>query len=504
MNPEDPGNKTVMMNRFPLHRLAAFILLAFVSAKAEENAPLFETFDLDVGETVTSRSGEEVTLVSVDEPKGEVWGEISRPVVTVSVDGNEVILVAGMYRLPVSIPGRGGGVQIDCPITGGLRDNSHIDHWALEKDARLRVWPGNSPWIAPGTFGYPLKQRWFASHTAFSNEPVAPRPDGRLYYHAGLDLGGCEGLTEVIAATDALIVSVGNKILPGHEPTKGSPVNPRYDVLYLLDDRGWYYRYSHLHSFDQALRPGMRVKLGQRLGLLGKEGGSGGWTHLHFEAKSRQPSGRWGTQDAYAFLWQGYRAIHDPELIAVARPGHICFEGDSVTHDGSRSWAQEGEIERYRWQFSDGSTADGASVRKRYDVAGSYRETLTITDSEGQTDVSFVRVQVFRRGEGGTVAPPRVHATYHPTFGIRAGESITFQVRSFGTTHGEETWDFGDGSEPVTTRSDGNVEQLAKDGYAVVEHVYKKPGDYLVHVWRRDEKGILAEDRLFVRVGEER
>lgn len=484
-----------------------FLLFAMPSGleaqEASPRKPLFETWDLTVGETVTTEAGNRITLVSVEEPRGEVWGEISRPEVVVSVDGEKVVLVAGMYRLPVRVALAGGGaVQLDCPITGGLRDNSHIDHWGLEVDARLRVWPGDSPWIAPGTFGYPLEQRWFASHTAFSNEPVAPRPDGQLYYHAGLDLGGCEELTEVVAATDALVVSVGNRILPGHEPTKGSPVNPRYDVLYLLDDRGWYYRYSHLHSFDPEIRPGMRVKMGERLGLLGKEGGSGGWTHLHFEIKSRQPSGKWGTQDGYAFLWQGYRALHDPPLIAVARPGHICFAGDSVTLDGSRSWAREGAVTGYEWRFSDGTGAEGSEVRRRYDTPGSFRETLAVTDSEGRTDVNFVRVRVFRRGDDGeSVAPPRVHATYHPTTGIRPGDRVTFKVRAFGTTHGEETWDFGDGSAPVTTKSDGNVEQLAPDGYAVTGHVYEEPGDYLVHVWRKDEHGVLAEDRLFVRVG---
>ena len=39
--------------------------------------------------------------------------------------------------------------------------------------------------------------------------------------------------------------------------------------------------------------------------------------HLHFEIKNRKPSGRWGTEDSYAFLWQGYRNLHDPEGYAT-------------------------------------------------------------------------------------------------------------------------------------------------------------------------------------------
>jgi len=459
---------------------------------------LFETRDVNLGEVVDV-DGAKVKLVSVDEPMGDVWGEIAHPRVVVEVNGERASLVAGNYRLPTKV----GGVQIDCPITGKLQENSHIDHWALEKDARLRVWPGDSAWIAEGTFGYPVKQKFFGSKTSFSNEPVSGRPNGQLYYHAGLDIGGCEKLIDVVAATDALVVSAGNKILPGHEPAAGSPVEPRYDVLYLLDDRGWYYRYSHLDSFDESIRAGARVKLGQRLGALGKEGGSGGWTHLHFEIKSRQPSGRWGTQDGYAFLWQGYRELYDPQVIAVARPGHVVVAGGSVQHDGARSWSRAGGIKSWRWQFSDGSAADGAVAEKRYESRGSFVETLQVIDDSGATDYDFVPVKVFGRDEQGQVIdPPRVHATFYPTFDPRVGQSIIFKARSFNTTHGEERWNFGDGSGEAKTRSDGNVEQRAGDGYAVIKHTYEKPGDYLVHVWRTDEHGAHAEDRLHVRVVE--
>src|SRR5262249_40867355 len=86
-----------------------------------------------------------------------------------------------------------------------------------------------------------------------------------------------EALVDVVAATDGLVVSSGTAVLDGYEKT---PVQPRYDVIYLLDEQGWYYRYSHLHSFDAAVKPGARVKMGHKLGLLGKEGGSGGWSHL--------------------------------------------------------------------------------------------------------------------------------------------------------------------------------------------------------------------------------
>src|SRR5262249_52709676 len=152
----------------------------------------------------------------------------------------------------------------------------------------------------------------------------------QIYYHYGLDIGGAEERVEVVAATDGLVVSSGKAVLPGHDDT---PAKPRYDVVYLLDARGWFYRYSHLHTIAPEVQPGAHVKMGQRIGLLGKEGGSGGWSHLHFDVSGRQPSGKWGIVEGYAFLWEAYLREYRPKLLAVARPHHLAAVGEAVTLD---------------------------------------------------------------------------------------------------------------------------------------------------------------------------
>ena len=65
---------------------------------------------------------------------------------------------------------------------------------------------------------------------------------------------------------------------------------------------------------------------------------------------------------------------------------------------------------------------------------------------------------------------------------------------------GQETWDFGDGSAPVTVRSDGCAEEKNKEGYARTQHVFQKPGDYIVRVERANERGEKATFHLFVPV----
>jgi hypothetical protein len=125
-----------------------------------------------------------------------------------------------------------------------------------------------------------------------------------------------------------------------------------------------------------------------------------------------------------------------------------------------------------------------------------------VTDPDGRVDYDFAVVQVIDRNRP-KEPPPGIHAAYAPTFGIRPGDPVTFKVRTFGTTHGKEVWDFGDGSPRVEVQSDGNVKPLAKNGYAVTVHRYRKAGHYLVRVERTNALGERGMARLHVRVGAE-
>jgi hypothetical protein len=392
-------------------------------------------------------------------------------------------------------------VQIDCPITKGYLEKSGGQNpWGLLKDARLRLWPAGSPWIARGSFVYPARQRWFANYTQMANEPVYV--DGgdlpakkEIYYHFGLDMGGCEGLVDVVSATEGIVTSSGTDVLAGQPPD--SPAEPRYDNVYILDSRRWYCRYSHLKFIDPAVRPGAHIALGQKLGVLGKEGGSGGWSHLHFDIWARQPSGMWGIEEGYAFLWQAYEQEHPRELVAVARPHALVWAGQKVTLDGSRS---RGKGLRYDWTFTEGGTAGGERVERTYDTPGTYSEILKVTDEMGRVDYDFMAVQVIDRAHPDQ-PPPTIHATYAPTFGIRAGDPVDFKVRTFRDKEGGETWDFGDGTAAVKVQSDANANSRAATGYAETLHVYKQPGHYLVSVEHVSAQGIRAVARLQIRVG---
>ena len=184
--------------------------------------PLFRVVDLDVGaaERVQLSDGKSTTvkLLSTSETRDRVRSAIRDARVNVEINGASATLSCGNYRLPVAV----GGVQVDCAVTKAYYRDTNADHWALVKDARLRLWPARSPYMPPGSFVYPLRQRWFASRTQMANEPTYVDRDEsigtrRIYYHAGLDIGGAEGMVDVLAATSGLVVGVGKALLAERE-----------------------------------------------------------------------------------------------------------------------------------------------------------------------------------------------------------------------------------------------------------------------------------------------
>ncbi len=456
--------------------------------------------DLNIGESqkVTLINGEKVDikLIDIKEIRDDIRSAIRSVNVKVSVNGKEIMLNSANYNLPVKIE----NVQIDCPITKGYYKNSDGDAWKLERDARLRLWPKDSPYITPGTFAYPIKQLWFANDTQMSNEPVfvdwgEGTSSKSIYYHAGLDFGGCEGLTEILSAVDGLIIIAGKDSITGYENT---PAHSAYDEIFILDDRGWIYEYAHLFSIDPSVKPGKKVKMGQKIGLLGKEGGSGGWTHLHFQIHTKLSSGKWGTEEGYAYIWEAYVNQYKPPLIGVARPHHLAYTGQTVTINGRKSMSFSGKIVKYEWIFYNGSTASGPTQERTYNQPGTYSEVLKVTDSNGNIDYDYVVVQV-RDKINPEKMPPSIHAVYHPTFNIKLGDPVIFQVRTFRSEVDNEVWDFGDGTPKTIVKSVMEKNRI-KGKYAETIHKFTKLGNYLVRVERSNELGFKAIAHLHIEV----
>lgn len=485
------------------------ILLLFIKpvpgATPPDLDPIRVVVELNINESkkVELSNGEivELKLLGISTVQDSLNGAIRSSDIKVSVDGTEATIGSGNYNLPVTI----GKVQIDCPVVKEYYKSTSRDAWELQKDARFRLWPKGSPYIAPGTFVYPVKQTWFVSMTQSGNEPTyVPRgesyEDKDIYYHSGLDIGGAEGMDEVVSATDGLVISANNELLEGYEDFNA---RTRGDVVYILDNRGWSIRYSHLDSIDPAIKPGSQVKMGQRIGFLGKQGKSGGWAHLHFSISTNETfSGEWGVEEAFPYAWDSYVHQYDPPLLAIARPHKVALTGQEFTLDGRKSRGIDSDIVSYEWIFSDGRPAEGPVQNRIYAKPGEYSEILKVTDSEGNTDYDFTVVQVYDR-EHPERSIPTMQASFHPTQGIKPGDTVTFLVRTYNTDTGRETWDFGDGTPKVSSESPIVTDENRITGeYAKVKHSFEKAGRYVVKVQRADEYGNIAVNHLEVVVNE--
>ncbi len=490
-----------------------------VKTNSETGVRKYVSLNVNDSVHVTLFDGTEATvrLLKVNYKKDEIRKAVREANLLVSVDGEEKWISAGNQNLPVKFR----NVKIDCPITRAHLENGNFPKgmWRLKKEVKLRIWPVKYNVNQGDMFTFQSKQKWFGSgQTTHGLEPVEidhdctkPHDQDKIYYHWGMDLAGVKGYTPVIAAADGVVISAGRVELgkPSEndsdykkdEPFFNVPDSianlprPRFERVFVRMKNGWVYRYSHLYKINVKL--GDSVKGGDVIGILGNN--MSDFAHNHFEIWSidKDDNNNFTLELAYPYMWESYIRIHDPEILAVVGPHKYIAVGDSVKLDGHRSKSFRGKITSYEWTFHDGTKAEGKEVYKKYEKPGYYSEMLKVTDDKGNSACGFANVIVVYKNK-----PDKIYgyptAGYYPTFGLKAGDTITFKGRYFNIEEGEDHWDFGDGTTAIT-HSKGKP--YAPNGYVELKHVYKKPGNYIVTFTRKTNEGIPSTCQLCVEVG---
>jgi murein DD-endopeptidase MepM/ murein hydrolase activator NlpD len=368
--------------------------------------------------------------------------------VTLRIDGKNGSVVGGPFRLPTVVNGLAVLVTVTKNWTGGIAPDE------LNKDVRLEIQDANVPWYDVQRFVFPIRNyRWRALNYQHTFLGVAVN-QARIYYHRGEDFG-------MLPDREAAIATVSGKV--------GKVPGPRGDGAsnsFFLHSAGLIFRYAHMNTPNilPEMKPGVHVTQGQKLGLTGNtwQGRPVRDPHLHVEIHDEQSN---KLRNTFPWIVAAYRNSYPGELLPVAGGWRHLWAGDTIVLDGSRSLAGTGQkIVSWKWKFTDGTSATGAHVSRRYTTPGAYSEQLIVRDDRGREDSDFVEVYVLDREH--PAMPPFTMIHYYPVRGIHAGDEVEFVIRP--NKGGPATIDYGDNAKVAWSET--------------THHRYAHSGTYIVTV----------------------
>lgn len=156
--------------------------------------------------------------------------------------------------------------------------------------------------------------------------------------------------------------------------------------------------------------------------------------------------------------------------VAMAGEDQSAAPGQQVSFDGSRSRDDDGELSDFKWNFGDGSSAEGVKVNHVYSAPGTYTVTLTVTDNAGakNSSESDQMVVVVNAVPIAVAGADKIAAENETLFfdGSQSKDSDGFIT--------EYLWEFGDGNRAKGVKT---------------AHAYKKAGRYQVTLTVVDNSG---------------
>ncbi|MCK4444277.1 MAG: PKD domain-containing protein, partial [Thermoplasmata archaeon] len=156
--------------------------------------------------------------------------------------------------------------------------------------------------------------------------------------------------------------------------------------------------------------------------------------------------------------------IDDREPTADAGPDKSVTIIDEVTFDGSGSSSYPDAIVSYEWDFDDGETASGETVKHTFGEIGTYTVTLTVTDDDGSVDIDTAVVKVLAPGVELIVG--EIEFTPPSPLDVGVDVTISSDITNYGNTDASNVivrfYD-GDPDENDDGKPDNDAEQIGDD-----------------------------------------
>ncbi len=182
------------------------------------------------------------------------------------------------------------------------------------------------------------------------------------------------------------------------------------------------------------------------------------------------------------FAWQ---RTDRPQIgpLAIIRSPDEGMTGQPVTFDGRRSREGDSRLDKYEWDFGDGSRTKGDKVSHTYNSSGTYRVTLIVTDRNGLRDRTRVDIRI--NNDPVANIPPVAIIDAASTGQVGQAVNFSGQRSSSVTPIVGYRWNFGDGGSSQDTNP---------------VHTFNAAGLYNVSLTVIAQNGLRSTDNLTVRI----
>jgi PKD repeat protein len=182
--------------------------------------------------------------------------------------------------------------------------------------------------------------------------------------------------------------------------------------------------------------------------------------------------------------------MNDPEakieIEKVVSGELVINQGEFIYFSAINSTDKDGKIDNYFWDFDDGNSSDSVDPVHTYDTPGVYDVTLTVTDNDGNKNVTSIRITVINN------QPVANINIQHPVYSINPEIPIFYNIQfnSTGSMDSDGTltawhWDFGDGNSSTEPNP---------------RHRFDNTGQFFVTLKVFDDDGDFAEDSFEIEI----
>jgi PKD repeat protein len=304
---------------------------------------------------------------------------------------------------------------------------------------------------------------------------VDPFPDWRTEYYNNTDLQG----DPVLVRNESSINYNWTGVSPAPGIVPVDNFSTRWSRQFFFENANYNFR---VRSDD-----GVRVWVGDELVIDRWQDGDSGWIEVQrsFTAGLRDMRVEYYKRGAEAFInfsWWRQDQTPDPPTAVIKAPSEGLTKV-SVEFDGRNSRRGDYDVVRYRWDFDDGSRADGRKVNHTFDEPGDYKVRLEVTDQIGQRDSTSVWIRI--KDDLEETTPPI--AVIDGPNSAREDDTVTFDAsRTISLSPiSRYDWLFGDGT---TARG------------RTVNHVYDQAGTYSVLLTVVGENGLRSTANQSIRI----